>query len=813
MKRKSIKILMVCMMIIPMLSLLCVTNVEAEDKKDVLVVQISENNGQTYSTIEIEPSVTGYDLGVLPKAMSGLKVKMISWKINGELQDMSKAHYEISARRGTIDINYSSSIGTLGDYPEALKTGDTINIRFWILGGQGQDPSKGQYRASYININPLDGVLPVIKLGRYETSDGDGFIINGDGLYGNKYFETDMGNIYYFGDSMGYWYQPETNTFSLGDIYVKNENYSAIAMQFNEKENTLSVHMALGFNAPESYLNVGNVFNFKETEWRVSPETVFINSQYDKEKGLLDVITLTNSSEYVSGKDMVITEKGGYEPGVPGHYVVKVAQKGKLDKEYSVDVTVVESKGKITKATLNNTSIFKLPDEYFNEYGRLYGNKFIEEYGDVFKIESQTIDGTKHTFEKKLSLHGSVETSPIMGGDAYFRNCFLLDEEYNYDGWAIVLNGNTDDAIEACEYYAGEHVSIIPIYQESVLLDLELYSDKKNAVLYCQNSDFGMNMLSSKRIILELTDNQDIDIKNKKFVAYNVACKSYDNTIPEEIDSVTTVRLGIVIPGDFNRSTTSLYKNINGQLIKVNSTILDNKIYCETENLKGTYVVVDEITIEPDIDNNPSDDEQTIQVIIPEGTPNISVSTGGISLNELITLNKEEQQLIDNGEKLGISLEVKKQEVKDIDEKIVKDIEKFVSNMSNKKIGMYLDISMFKELAGNTSAIYNLNKKIRITITIPKELLEKSKYSLIRYHDGKKEELYDLDTNPTTLTVETVQFSTYALVYEEIETSNAVDTSDTTASNGYILMMAICVLGAALLYKRNRVTPKPTKGR
>lgn len=62
---------------------------------------------------------------------------------------------------------------------------------------------------------------------------------------------------------------------------------------------------------------------------------------------------------------------------------------------------------------------------------------------------------------------------------------------------------------------------------------------------------------------------------------------------------------------------------------------------------------------------------------------------------------------------------------------------------------------------------------------IPENLRNSGRtFSIIRVHDGVATTLKDLDGNPITITVESDQFSTYAIAYEDIITGENPKTGD-----------------------------------
>ena len=103
-----------------------------------------------------------------------------------------------------------------------------------------------------------------------------------------------------------------------------------------------------------------------------------------------------------------------------------------------------------------------------------------------------------------------------------------------------------------------------------------------------------------------------------------------------------------------------------------------------------------------------------------------------------------------------------------------KEKEEAVEQMlGNKKVAAYYDIELMLSINSNDEQkVKELKDKIRLTLDIPEEYLNDNYvYAFIRVHEGEDglevEILNDMDSDPSTITIETDRFSTYVLSYEE----------------------------------------------
>ena len=121
---------------------------------------------------------------------------------------------------------------------------------------------------------------------------------------------------------------------------------------------------------------------------------------------------------------------------------------------------------------------------------------------------------------------------------------------------------------------------------------------------------------------------------------------------------------------------------------------------------------------------------------------------------------------IASGKKLSVELDLEEVELDKLSDTENKLITSKID--SNNKLGMILDIDLLKTVGNNKVNITNLNKKITLTVNIPKALQNADKeYYIVRIHNGEVQILKDTDDNMSTITFETDRFSTYALMYTD----------------------------------------------
>lgn len=267
---------------------------------------------------------------------------------------------------------------------------------------------------------------------------------------------------------------------------------------------------------------------------------------------------------------------------------------------------------------------------------------------------------------------------------------------------------------------------------------------------------------------------------------YDITFKDGTYTInPLSIDKGTVV-LGNVLKYTGEKQTQEVEQVlVNGKALnKEDYEVLDNQATKE-----GKHV----LTIKAKGNNHTGSFKYSYAILPKEndkiGTGSFTVKTTGdveISRDEVIDLlidNKEitanELSEVAEGKKIEIVLEVKEAQTNELIE----------TNTKGYKVGKYLNITLNKIVNGTSESIHELTKKLKISIELPTELINKDKtitrtYFIARSHNGKVDILetkYDEKTN--SLTFETDKFSDYAIIYKDKKELKTTVTTSINKSN------------------------------
>ena len=267
---------------------------------------------------------------------------------------------------------------------------------------------------------------------------------------------------------------------------------------------------------------------------------------------------------------------------------------------------------------------------------------------------------------------------------------------------------------------------------------------------------------------------------------YDITFKDGTYTInPLSIDNGTVV-LGNVLKYTGEKQTQEVEQVlVNGKALnKEDYEVLDNQATKE-----GKHV----LTIKAKGNNHTGSFKYSYAVLPKEndkiGTGSFTVKTTGdveISRDEVIDLLIENKEITANelsevaeGKKIEIVLEVKEVQTNELIE----------SSTKGYIVGKYLNITLNKIVNGTSESIHELTKKLKISIELPTELINKDKtitrtYFIARSHNGKVDILetnYDEKTNK--LTFETDKFSDYAIIYKDKKELKTTVTTSINKSN------------------------------
>ncbi|HCW28593.1 MAG TPA: hypothetical protein DGH14_01420 [Roseburia sp.] len=266
----------------------------------------------------------------------------------------------------------------------------------------------------------------------------------------------------------------------------------------------------------------------------------------------------------------------------------------------------------------------------------------------------------------------------------------------------------------------------------------------------------------------------------------------------------------------------------NGNLTKLTTSVSENGTLTFETNQFSTYFIVktakkaDNGNAKTEKSSNTSsttassaaestDNAITAQSVSGEGVPAINIANAADQLLNLAKLSEDENKAVKAGNKTQFVLSASGMTP------TKEEIALIQSVLGNNAIGQYLNLSLTLKISGRADRqITDLSAPMYIAITIPQNLVNHDSsiertYRIVRIHDGVAtliDGTYDAATNQFTFATD--GFSTYALVYEDVNTTLTGRSPKTGDNSLWMVWTLILCAGCSILFaagkrcKKNR---------
>ena len=206
-----------------------------------------------------------------------------------------------------------------------------------------------------------------------------------------------------------------------------------------------------------------------------------------------------------------------------------------------------------------------------------------------------------------------------------------------------------------------------------------------------------------------------------------------------------------------------------------------------------------------------TDNAITAQSVSGEGVPAINIASAADQLLNLAKLSEDENKAVKAGNKTQFVLSASGMTP------TKEEIALIQSVLGNNAIGQYLNLNLTLKISGRADRqITDLSAPMYIAITIPQNLVNHDSsiertYRIVRIHDGVAtliDGTYDAATNQFTFATD--GFSTYALVYEDVNITLTGRSPKTGDSSMWMVWTLILCAGCGALfaagkrYRKNR---------
>ena len=256
----------------------------------------------------------------------------------------------------------------------------------------------------------------------------------------------------------------------------------------------------------------------------------------------------------------------------------------------------------------------------------------------------------------------------------------------------------------------------------------------------------------------------------------------------------------------------------NGNLTKLTTSVSENGTLTFETNQFSTYFIVktakkaDNGNAKTEKSSNTSsttassaagstDNAITAQSVSGEGVPAINIASAADQLLNLAKLSEDENQAVKAGNKTQFVLSASGMTP------TKEEIALIQSVLGNNVIGQYLNLNLTLKISGRADRqITDLSAPMYIAITIPQNLVNHDSsiertYRIVRIHDGVAtliDGTYDAATNQFTFATD--GFSTYALVYEDVNTTLTGRSPKTGDNSMWMVWMLILCAGCSILF-------------
>lgn len=260
----------------------------------------------------------------------------------------------------------------------------------------------------------------------------------------------------------------------------------------------------------------------------------------------------------------------------------------------------------------------------------------------------------------------------------------------------------------------------------------------------------------------------------------------------------------------------------NGNLTKLTTSVSEDGTLTFETNQFSTYFIVktakkaDNGNAKTENSSNTSsttassaagstDNAITAQSVSGEGVPAINIASAADQLLNLAKLSEDENKAVKAGNKTQFVLSASGMTP------TKEEIALIQSVLGNNVIGQYLNLNLTFKISGREDRqITDLSAPMYIAITIPQNLVNHDSsieriYRIVRIHDGVAtliDGTYDAATNQFTFATD--GFSTYALVYDDVNTTPTGRSPKTGDSSMWMVWTLILCAGCGALFEAGK---------
>lgn len=485
--------------------------------------------------------------------------------------------------------------------------------------------------------------------------------------------------------------------------------------------------------------------------------------------------------------------------------------------------------------------------------GQTYGEDAYLENG---KAEVIGIEGVTDLHDIPFANNPGDEKGGHIAVDAGKKVTVRLTPDYGYQLSGVSLNGGVELMAQADVSTFTFTMPATNVHLKGIFTPKEDTIERSGNIVSGITIEHGANAAASGNLNLKVNDSQTDTSSAQSLVEGAVSAEAVELTLDQVVSKgkdgenwtasltefTNPIKLNLAITNYDADYDYTVVREHNGTLTKLETSVSNGTLSFET-NRFSTYVIVkrEKGTDNATSGNGSSDNTASgstatnssaantssgkatstvtgteikkaeAQAVCAEGTPAVILENSSEQLLGMAGLTAEEQKAISLGKKTDIILSVSNMTPTQEETALIQSV------LGNNVIGQYLNLNLTLKILGRADRqITDLSAPMYIAITIPQNLVNHDSsiertYRIVRIHDGVAtliDGTYDAATNQFTFATD--GFSTYALVYEDVNTTLTGRSPKTGDNSMWMVWTLILCAGCGMTfaagkrYRKNR---------
>lgn len=485
--------------------------------------------------------------------------------------------------------------------------------------------------------------------------------------------------------------------------------------------------------------------------------------------------------------------------------------------------------------------------------GQTYGEDAYLENG---KAEVIGIEGVTDLHDIPFANNPGDEKGGHIAVDAGKKVTVRLTPDYGYQLSGVSLNGGVELMAQADVSTFTFTMPATNVHLKGIFTPKEDTIERSGNIVSGITIEHGANAAASGNLNLKVNDSQTDTSSAQSLVEGAVSAEAVELTLDQVVSKgkdgenwtasltefTNPIKLNLAITNYDADYDYTVVREHNGTLTKLETSVSNGTLSFET-NRFSTYVIVkrEKGTDNATSGNGSSDNTASgstatnssaantssgkatstvtgteikkaeAQAVCAEGTPAVILENSSEQLLGMAGLTAEEQKAISLGKKTDIILSVSNMTPTQEETALIQSV------LGNNVIGQYLNLNLTLKILGREDRqITDLSAPMYIAITIPQNLVNHDSsieriYRIVRIHDGVAtliDGTYDAATNQFTFATD--GFSTYALVYEDVNTTLTGRSPKTGDNSMWMVWTLILCAGCGMTfaagkrYRKNR---------